>query len=366
VSARRLAPLSGRAERLARELTRYEAKVALLDRARPLNLTSELARLGAAFGRGERPSPAFQYGPPAELGALRRALDEAARALEPGDAEEALVAGRARELELEAQLAEHLGTARFSELASERFPLPDDSEVRSLAERFAAASDLPRVGPVTLHRSDDARDPQSLWSQIASRVGKERWPIRIEVTVGLVSLAAVADGVVRVRPAALLSARAAARIALHEVEGHVRPRVAGAALGGVFSAGSARSSEDEEGRSIWLEEQGGLLDPERRRELARRYFAVESLRQGADLWDTVEVLGRRGATVTSALELAARVHRGGGLGRELVYLAGYARVARQFASTPALERVMRCGRLSLDAAALLRGSLQLDDDGDVI
>jgi hypothetical protein len=330
-------------------------------------LTSELARLGAAFGRGERPSPAFQYGPPAELGALRRALDEAARALEPGDAEEALLAGRARELELEAQLAEHVGTARFSERASARFPLPEDSEsMRSLAEHFAAASHLPWAGPVTLHRSDDARDPQSLWSQIASRVGRERWPVRIEVTVGLVSLAAVADGVVRVRPAALLSARAAARIALHEVEGHVRPRVAGAALGGVFSAGSARCSEDEEGRSIWLEEQGGLLDPERRQELARRYFAVESLRQGAELWDTVEVLGRRGATVTSALELAARVHRGGGLGRELVYLAGYARVARRFACTPALERVMRCGRLSLDAAALLGGSLQLDDDGDVI
>ena len=177
----------------------------------------------------------------------------------------------------------------------------------------------------------------------------------------------MADGVVRVRAGARLSASTARRIALHEVEGHVRPRVNGQLLGGVFVAGSARASEDEEGRAILLEERAGLLDAERRRELARRFLAAESLRGGAEFWDTVALLGQRGATLGSAIELTSRVHRGGGLGRELIYLVGYQRVAMALARRPDLERVLISGRVALGAAeALLEGSIDLDDDRNVV
>jgi len=132
-----------------------------------------------------------------------------------------------------------------------------------------------------LHDSSDVRDPHSLWSELSRRLQSERFAVRIEVVVGLVSLAAVADGVVRVRAGARLGASTARRIALHEVEGHVRPRVSGQLLGGVFVAGSAGASEDEEGRAILLEERAGLLDAERRRELSRRYLAAESTRSYA-------------------------------------------------------------------------------------
>lgn len=340
--------------------------MALLDRVRPLNLAVELGRLGSAFARGARPAAHFVYGPPAELGELRRALEEGARALESGDDEDQLLSGRARELELEARLAEHTGSPSFAPLAAQRFPVPPGAEaLLRLAEGFLTGP-APLQPSGHLHLSEDQQDPESLWSKISRRVASERWPVRVELLPGLVSLAAVADGVVRVRPGARLTSRVAERIALHEVEGHVRPRLRGAALGGVFLAGSARGSEDEEGRAILLEERAGLLDSERRQELARRYLAVLSLRGGAELWDTVDVLGRTGATAGAAIELACRVHRGGGLGRELVYLAGYARVAQRFASEPSLEPVMRSGRLSLEAAAQLESSLQLDDDGDVI
>jgi hypothetical protein len=183
----------------------------------------------------------------------------------------------------------------------------------------------------------------------------------------LVSLAAVAKGVVRVRAGARLTEKVARRIALHEVEGHVRPRVNGQQLGGVFSAGSARASQDEEGRAILLEERAGLLDSERRRELGRRYLAVESLRGGAGFWDTVTLLGQRGATLPAAIELSSRVYRGGGLGRESIYLVGYQRVAAALAKHPELEQVLRSGRVTLEAAeALLSGSIELDDDGNVV
>lgn len=367
MSVRRLVPLREPALHLARELKRCEAKVALLDRVRPLNWGPEVARLVAAFAARSKPRPQFLQAPPAELGELRRSLTDAADLLASGSDEERLLSGRAEELALEAQLAEQVGSAEFPGLAARRFPLPEDAEAsHRLAELWLTAPYAPEAAS-GLHASDDARDPESLCSKLSRRIAAERWPVRVELVPGLVSLAAVADGVVRIRPGAMLTAGVAERIALHEVEGHVRPRVVGATLGGAFLAGTPRASEDEEGRAILLEERAGLLGAERRKEIARRYLAAESVRNGAELWDTVELLGRTGAAAPAAIELASRVHRGGGLGRELIYLTGCARALVGLAARPELEPVLKSGRVSLSAAeALLSGSIELDDDGDVI
>jgi hypothetical protein len=370
VSARRRQPLAEPLVRAALRLKQSEATIALLDRARPLNSAAEQERLLRAFEAGQRPGPAFEYAPHPVLADLRRELNELAAALSSRvELEAQLLAERALELELEAWLAERVGESDFAALSRRRFPLPDDpSQMRKLAQQFLTAP--PGVNPSekadNLHVSDDERDPESLWSELSRRLSRERFAIRIEVVKGLVSLAAVADGVVRVRAGARLTATAARRIALHEVEGHVRPRVAGQALAGVFAAGAARASEDEEGRAILLEERAGLLDVQRRQELARRYLATEGLRQGADFWETVTLLGQCGMSAAVAIELACRVHRGGGLGRELIYLTGYYRVAAALAVRPELELVLKSGRVSLAAAEALLDSLELDDDRNVI
>lgn len=322
-----------------------------------------------ALENGERPAPRFDYAAPPPLHELLHELEAMARALDTSVTEERLLAERARELLLDAQLVERVGSAELPPLAAQRFALPADHEAMSRLARqlVTAVPDASELQPPELHYTDDARDPHSLWSELSRLISAERWSVRLEAVNGLASLAAVAEGVVRVRAGAKLSARDARRIALHEVEGHVRPRLAGAALGGVLKAGSARASEDEEGRAILLEERAGLLDAARRRELGRRYLAAASVRQGAEFWQTVQLLGELGADVTQAVELSCRVHRGGGLGRELIYLVGYQRVASCLAREPALERVMRCGRVSLDAArALLADSIELDDDGDMV
>jgi hypothetical protein len=370
VTLRRCQPLADDVAAVAGRLKQIEATVALLDRVRPLNLTSELVRLTRGFEAGQRLQPAFEYAPRAQLANVRHELSELANGLDAQDTEQRLLAERARELELEAALAEHVAEPTFAELARERFPLSEQPEATAklaahfLSAQFAAS---PAENSGILHDSSDTRDPHSLWSELSRRLHAERFNVRIEVVVGLVSLAAVADGVVRVRAGARLSAPTAQRIALHEVEGHVRPRVTGQQLGGVFVAGSARASEDEEGRAILLEERAGLLDAGRRQELARRYLAAESVRTGGEFWDTVTLLGQRGATLASAVELAIRVHRGGGLGRELIYLVGYHRVAVALGRRPELERVLVSGRVTIAAAeALLRGSIELDDDRNVI
>jgi hypothetical protein len=370
VTVRRCQPLADGVAAVARRLEHLETQVALLDRVRPLNLTSELVRLTRAFEAGQKPAPAFGYAPRPALGAVRSELQSLAAALDGADPEQRLLAERAQELELEADLGEHVGEPEFDALARQRFPLPKDpTATHKLAEVFLSApggpNDVENAG--ILHDSSDPRDPHSLWSQLSRLLEAEGFAVRLEIVVGLVSLAAVANGVVRVRAGARLSEKAARRIALHEVEGHVRPRVNAQLLGGVFSAGSARASQDEEGRAILLEERAGLLDAERRRELARRYLAVESLRDGAEFWDTVTLLGQRGAALAAAVELASRVHRGGGLGRESIYLVGYQRVAAALGQRPQLEQVLRSGRVTLDAAeALLNGSIELDHDRNVI
>ena len=368
---RRCRPLADDVAEVARRFKLIETSIALLDRVRPLNLSGELQRVRQAFVAGGRAAPAFQYARRADLSGARRELSQLLVALEAGggDAEHHLLAERAQELELEASLVEHVAEPGFADLACQRFPLPKEpSAVRTLAEQFSiAAPGENSATPDILHDSGDARDPKSLWSELQRRLQAERFAVRVELVVGLVSLAAVADGVVRVRAGAQLTERVARRIALHEVEGHVRPRAVGERLGGVFTAGSRGASEDEEGRAILLEERAGLLDGTRRKELAWRYWAADSLRSGAEFADTVTLLGQRGAALDVAVELAGRVHRGGGLGRESIYLAGYQRVATAFARRPELERVVASGRISLDAAqALLAGSIELDDDGDVV
>ncbi len=367
MKVRRRRPLSEPVARAALALCRIEAATALLDRVRPLRFADEVARLAAGFARGERLPPRLEYAPRASLTEARRELDDLARTHEVGDVEEQLLAGRARELSLDAALAESVGLPAFRGLAARRFPLPDAADrAEALAHELLQAAASPDDAEEDLHLSDDPSDGQSLWSEISRRLSRERWPVRIEVVPGLVSLAAVADGVVRVRAGARLTSRVARRVALHEVEGHVRPRVLGRALGGVFVAGTARCAEDEEGRAIWLEARAGLLDPERMRTLARRYLAAASVRHGAELWDTVELLAATDATAAVSIELACRVHRGGGLARELIYLTGYVRAARELTARPELDAIQQSGRVSLQACALLRDSLELDDHGDVV
>ncbi|HKY41189.1 MAG TPA: tyrosine/phenylalanine carboxypeptidase domain-containing protein [Polyangiaceae bacterium] len=356
MTLRRRAALTEPVLRAARGLKHCEMATALLDRVRPLNLPAERARLTAAYTGGRRPPLELAYAARPELGDVRRALDEATRSLDPREVEQALLLERADELRLEAELAEHVGQADFKALAARRFALPgDDARLRQLAHaglpEMASGGDSASVEPT--HLSDDDRDPDSLLSQISRRVFAQRLPVRVELDAGLVALAAVADGLVRVRSGMLLSARVSRRIALHEVEGHLLPRQAGAELGGVFHAGSAHTSETEEGRALLLEERAGLLDAARKAELCRRYLAAASVRDGAEFWETCELLLEAGADLAAAVELTCRVHRGGGLGRELVYLAGYERVKAAFATDPWLERVLASGRVSLDAARRL-------------
>jgi len=305
---------------------------------------------------GRATLPAWAYAPRPDLGRLRARLAELQAGLCRLGALGALYAARAGELELEAELAEQVGSPRFFELARRRYPIGETAEwatAREQSTRWAARG--PERDPASTFRSDDERSPHSLVSQLRRELGRYRLPVRVEVVAQLGSYAATAEGVILVRAGARLGAQRSLRIARHEVLGHALPRVRSQTQPVVlFRAGSAQGSDDEEGRALAIEQREGLLDEERRAELGLRHVAALAVAEGASALDCVARLTALGQPLAAAVDVYGRVARGGGLCRELVYLPAWERVKTTLACDPDLERWLQCGRLSLAAAASLR------------
>ena len=336
-------------------LRRAEAEVRLIDRAQPLNAAAEREALIVDYGSGKRRAPRFEYAPAPDLGSLRKALTAAATSIGGFGALGAAYAARAWELECEAQAAEAIGTRAFRDHSARRFPLedsPDSAAADAWAEHWIAAAEDAKS---KLHRSDDRADPGSLLCALERAT--EGLPVRVQVRPNQAAAAAVGEGFIGVRPGLWHSRHEVTRIVLHEVEGHVRPRVlAQREELGLFRVGSARSNDDEEGRALLLERGAGGLEGTRRRDLARRHLAARAVHLGASFQDVVSELLDLGQDIASAVEAACRALRGGGLARESVYLVSLSRVTRAFEREPELELYFERGRVSVEAARACQAS----------
>ena len=344
-------PVFQNAQRL---LLRAEAEIALIDRAQPSNAAVEREALIAAWGAGKPRAPRFEYRARPAFGGVRGELELAARTLEAHGRLGALYAARARELELEARIAEHIASDSFASHAARRYPLevsPDADAADAWAAHWIGANDRRST---TLHKSDDRADPHSLVSKLERAT--EGLPVRVEIRPNQAAAAAVGEGFIGVRPGLWHTEREVLRIVLHEVTGHVRPRVSAQREPlALFRIGSAGSNDDEEGRALLLERRAGVLEGARRRELARRHVAARNVRAGSSFVGTVTELLSLGQDITNAIEAACRAYRGGGLGREYVYLVALSRVERAFKAEPELESWLERGRLSVEAARICAG-----------
>jgi uncharacterized protein DUF1704 len=334
-----------------------ENQIALLRRSRPANGPAALSAWLEALRRGQRHGLHWTYPPPPDFGDLRGALERAAQRLGEAGPLGLLYAERATELELEAQLAEHVGRPDFARLARRRHDAGTTREwdtARREAVSWAGATVTPHPGP--RQRSDDRQAPDSLLSLLTAEIGRLRLPIRVQVVRELASRAACGDGVIFVRAGEALSVAEARRITAHELLGHALPRLAARAHPlGLLRVGSARSSDDEEGRALHIEAQHGALDATRRRELGLRHLVALDVAAGASAEECVLALGRFGCTLDDAAALYARVARGGGLCRELQYLPAWLRFRALASDDPELADWLSRGRVSVDAARVLRG-----------
>jgi hypothetical protein len=337
-----------------RALARAERLIALLGRCRPLNAAAERNRVLDALRAGRLVAPQLRYAPPPPLSECRRALaaiEKHAPAL--GELGE-LYANRAAELDLEAQLVEATGQPQFRALAARRYPSPRCSDTRWAD---ATAAEWIRCVPGdarALVRANDASDERSLRRRLEHEIGRLRLPVRI-VEADLDASAATGDGVIYIDRRQRHSPAAASRIAVHEVMAHALPRWRARSESlGLFVVGTRGSSEDEEGRAIRIEREAGLLDAARRRVLGLRHVSAASAIAGASWVDTMRLLLDVGTSRAESVDLTARVHRGGGLAREIVYLPALRRVDRSFEAEPDLEGWLERGRLGLTAAVVIR------------
>jgi hypothetical protein len=334
-------------------LRRAEAEIRLIDRVRPTNGALEREALIADWGKGKQRAPRFEYAARPSFGALRGALEAAALAIGGLGALGAAYAARAVELAREAHAADHIGAPEFAALCSERYLVEAGPDLDAAEAWTQAWINVEEEARSRQHRSDDRADPQSLFCALERATAG--LPVRVEVRADQVAAAAVGEGFVGVRPGLWHSEEATRRIVLHEVEGHVRPRISAQREElGLFRVGSARSGDDEEGRALLLERGAGVLEGGRRRELARRHFAAREVRFGAPFQDIVRALLGFGHDIASAVEAVCRAQRGGGLARECVYLVALSRVTRAFEHEPELEEYFERGRVSVEVARLCR------------
>ena len=116
----------------------------------------------------------------------------------------------------------------------------------------------------------------------------------------------------------------------------------------LLSLGLADYQELQEGLAVLGEYLGGVLSPTRLRILAARLLAAESLIQGASFVETFRLLNRTyGFEKSVAFGIAMRIHRGGGLTKDGVYLRGLVHLLDYLHAGGELEPLF-IGKISAD------------------
>jgi hypothetical protein len=357
------APASRRLADIDRLVVRAAREIQPLATVTPIDVRRERDRLVGELLAGRRPVPRWRYVPRGH-DELRRALDAAERRLahRVEGALEGLYLGKIRELSLEAAICASAGTRRIGRLARERFA-PETEGVSAVASALCTRW-LDEIGrpstPERLTTSDDPH-PESLLSQMRKAVGRLRLPFAVLPTPGLASLAATGERVILIATGRALSPEDTARVVVHEIEGHALPRTRSLeAHSALFSAGTARGVDHQEGRALLIEQRAGLLGQRRRRHLAARHRAVEAMLDGASFPDVTRTLvDAHGIEPSEAVVVAERAFRGGdgqcpGLGRERVYLESFVQVRAHLEASPDDEHVLASGQVALAAIEALR------------
>ncbi len=352
---------------VARLLLAAAGQVRLLGAVVPIGALAERARLVAEAEAGRDAVPRWTYEKTdltplaGQLDALADVLD--VRAHTDGDGMARLYADRARELALEARLAESAGTPGFGARALRRFQVaPDDAKrAEAVARAWSTLSSFDDPGPL---RSSSGPEPESLLSQMRRAVFEARVPFTVCTREDLLALAATGERTVFVAEGRTLTDEDVRRTVVHEMEAHVLPRVRAASLEPkIFQLGTARGGDDQEGYAILIEERRALLSPRRRRSLAMRHLTAVGMDAGASFVEGVRALVKDlGAPPGEAVAIAERIYRGGdgaraGLGRERVYIASFEAVREHLAEHPDDEDFLASGQIALEAIPTLREAL---------
>lgn len=357
-----VAPLPDWVAPAEKTLRKAMERVRMIAVLTPIALASELGRLYYLWQAGHECPASFLYPQRPDYTKIIIALEKLADELESHGPLGFLYAERAREIATEAAICFARGTPALRQHAQRRFSRRDtfDAAADELARGWLEEPfDTPALESPDLVRSDDPQDPRSLLVRMRAEIGARKLPYRVIVVSDSSALAATGETFVQIAADRLVTVADVERTVLHEIEGHVVPRCrANAQPLGIFAMGTRFGVDDQEGRALCIERRAGHLLAGRRRELALRHHAARLLENGADFVETVRALLRLGAPLVDALRITARVFRGGGLGREIVYLPAFLRVDAALSASPRIDDVLSAGRVSVEAAELLRPWVQ--------
>jgi Domain of unknown function (DUF1704) len=314
----------------------------LIGACTPLNLEAEQQRLLMHAQAGRFEAPVFEY---AALPSVSvRCVDA-----------HPLWKARVWELVGENAIVAVRGTPAISRAIRERwhnFVAESERDADALAMQWLSES----FEPEALHFTSSGREPDSLVSRM--RFALRDTDVEVRTRSGMSALAATGMECVYVCEERKLSANDVARTVVHEVEGHVKPRLRARASGhSILTVGTAMGAETQEGYALLCEERAGFLVGKRRHTLALRHWAVRRMQSGATFPEVARWLCEH-TEVESALAIACRIFRGTengmypGLGREALYLPAYVRLRSESEEHP----LIRCGQVGADAAHELKAA----------
>ncbi len=320
----------------------------------PPNAASERARLVDELAAGRLPVPRFEASPRRDVRGLVGALDRLRAGLLgvlPGPLA-SLYAARLDELELDVALLDALGDPRrVRPIAARRYGTGAERiDGRPLREHAVELLERPPSPPEAL--VVPALELRAMMERAAREVGLV---IAIRIDARLSASAAAGDRTIFVQDRAF-GAREARRLVAHEVLGHALASSRGALERfAIFEVGTAGSFADQEGLALALEEEAGTLDDARLRILAARVVATDCMHAGVSFGETARRLAfDHGLSPREAIATTERAYRGGGVARDVGYLAGYLRVRAALEAGRAGVDELRVGRMSVEAIPVLR------------
>lgn len=303
-----------------REIAEVAEAFDLLLTISPINSDSAFRRFRRS---GHSKAPRFLYRPhTVDPSLLKRKLFNAKIERVEDPTLEALFREKRRELELKLSLIDDRSTDRFLPTSIALYGKVSDDSV-SLARSVLASLD-------TFPATKKSRGVSGTAFAAAAEIELARYRAvdssvlpRVEILDDLSSLMVSAGNLLVGRDMSIPADRVDALIQ-HEVGTHVVTYWNGRAQPfRLLASGLARHDELQEGLAVFAEYIVGGLTPARLRTLAARVVAARAVADGAEFIDTYRLLVEDvGLASRTAFMIATRVHRGGGLVKDAVYLRG--------------------------------------------
>lgn len=336
------------ARQIDRALTDVGRRLRLLRYVNPVNADQERQRFLAAKGDYV---PKFRYRPlEFDAGNLKRKLyQEKVDEIEDPELER-LYAAKRRELDLKIDLLAERGTPDFLLTSLKLYGRPDPVELRDARGILELPSE-PEPRDATV---EDVR--HRLEAEVARYTERDpSFRCRIRVRKGQASRAVTLEHSVVLRAESWYSRRLAEGLAHHEVGVHALTTHNGDAQPlKILRFGLPGSRRTQEGLAAFAEYRAGVLTPGRLKTFALRSLIVQSAVQGATFVESVRLVQEQlGHDLDEAWELVFRIHRGGGLTKDGVYLSGFLDVVRYWLSGRDLA-VLCAGKVSVDSAPTVR------------